>query len=97
MQKSRWLVCYDIPDDRRRTRLAKWLNGFGDRIQYSVFEALLTDELFDNMLKGIHREVKPTEDRVAVVPLCARCSGTRIRIGLGSREPLPGDEDVFIV
>lgn len=33
----RTLICYDIVDDRRRTRLSKVLGEYGDRIQYSVF------------------------------------------------------------
>lgn len=33
----RTLVCYDIPADKRRTRLAKVLESHGDRVQYSVF------------------------------------------------------------
>ncbi len=33
----RYLVAYDISDDRRRTRIAKCLEGYGDRVQYSVF------------------------------------------------------------
>ena len=35
-----WIVVsYDVPDDRRRTRLADRLLDFGVRVQYSVFEA----------------------------------------------------------
>lgn len=33
----RYLVAYDISDDARRTRVAKRLQSFGDRVQYSVF------------------------------------------------------------
>lgn len=33
----RYLVAYDISDDARRTRIAKCLQAFGDRVQYSVF------------------------------------------------------------
>ncbi len=33
----RTLVAYDVPLDRRRTRVAKLLLKYGDRIQYSVF------------------------------------------------------------
>jgi len=29
------LVTYDVPDDRRRTRLAHTLKDFGERVQYS--------------------------------------------------------------
>ena len=33
----RYLVAYDVPDDRRRFRLATLLQSYGDRVQYSVF------------------------------------------------------------
>ncbi len=33
----RYLVAYDIADDRRRSRIAKRLQEYGDRVQYSVF------------------------------------------------------------
>ncbi|MDK9319344.1 CRISPR-associated endonuclease Cas2 [Propionibacterium freudenreichii] len=32
-----FLIAYDVPDDRRRTRLATVLKGYGERVQYSVF------------------------------------------------------------
>jgi CRISPR-associated protein Cas2 len=33
----RYLVAYDIADDRRRLRVSTKLSGYGDRIQFSVF------------------------------------------------------------
>ncbi len=33
----RYLVAYDVGDDRRRERVAKRLSSYGDRIQFSVF------------------------------------------------------------
>ena len=33
----RALIAYDIPDDGRRVRIAKALEAYGDRVQYSVF------------------------------------------------------------
>ena len=33
----RFLIAYDVGDDLRRTRVAKTLESYGDRIQYSVF------------------------------------------------------------
>lgn len=33
----RTLICYDVPDDRRRSKLSKLLEKYGDRVQYSVF------------------------------------------------------------
>ena len=33
----RYLIAYDIPDDRRRSRVSRVLQEFGDRVQHSVF------------------------------------------------------------
>ncbi|WP_213455088.1 CRISPR-associated endonuclease Cas2 [Rhizomonospora bruguierae] len=33
----RYLIAYDISDDVRRTKVAKKLESYGDRVQYSVF------------------------------------------------------------
>ncbi len=32
------LVCYDISNDKLRTKFSKFLEKFGYRIQYSIFE-----------------------------------------------------------
>jgi CRISPR-associated protein Cas2 len=32
-----YLVSYDIDDDKRRAHVAKCLEGYGERVQYSVF------------------------------------------------------------
>ncbi|OQX07114.1 MAG: CRISPR-associated endonuclease Cas2 [Desulfobulbaceae bacterium A2] len=40
-QPTLHLVAYDIEDDRERLRTGKLLEGFGRRVQKSVFECLL--------------------------------------------------------
>ena len=35
------IVAYDIKDDKKRSKIAKVLESFGDRVQYSVFECIL--------------------------------------------------------
>ena len=44
-----YLISYDIPDDRRRSQLAKALKGFGTRVQYSVFEAHLSRNQYEEL------------------------------------------------
>lgn len=39
--RNSYLVCYDICDDKRLARVYKTMRGFGDRIQYSIFECQL--------------------------------------------------------
>ncbi|MBZ0153771.1 MAG: CRISPR-associated endonuclease Cas2 [Planctomycetes bacterium] len=78
-------MCYDIPDDSKRAKLARWLDGFGDRIQDSVFEADLDQDLLDEMWGGVQRLVDASEDLVALVPICAACGGKRRWLGGGRR------------
>ena len=70
-----YVVCYDIADDDRRTRLAKALLDFGTRIQESVFVANLDDTLYVRMIERIKRNVEQNFDRVHVFHLCAGCEG----------------------
>jgi CRISPR-associated protein Cas2 len=58
------LVVYDIPDDKRRTKLATFLEGYGRRVQYSVFECFMDMAKMKKLHKAIERRVKPEEDSV---------------------------------
>lgn len=51
----RVVVSYDISDDKRRRMIAKLLEGYGYRVQYSVFEC----DLSAKQLKKLHRELRP--------------------------------------
>ncbi|HEC15905.1 MAG TPA: CRISPR-associated endonuclease Cas2 [Sedimenticola sp.] len=49
-----YLVCFDIRDHRYRRRLARLLEGYGERVQYSVFElALRRDAQLHELLASI--------------------------------------------
>jgi CRISPR-associated protein Cas2 len=43
MSRLRYLVSYDISDPKRLRKVARSLEGFGVRLQYSVFECPLDD------------------------------------------------------
>ena len=70
-----YVISYDIPDDQRRTQLAKTLKGFGTRVQYSVFEAHLTHSQFDQMKRAVANIIDPDEDAVRYYVLCNACVG----------------------
>ncbi len=59
-----WLVSYDVPDDRRRNRVAKLLQGYGERVQYSVFECVLDDDQYATLRRRMARLVNEQEDSV---------------------------------
>jgi CRISPR-associated protein Cas2 len=70
---SKWyLVCYDVRDERRLRRAAKHLEGYGTRVQYSVFRCWLSGREM-RKLKWELTEKLSAEDDVLFVPLCARC------------------------
>jgi len=73
------VIAYDIPDDRRRTRLHKKLKSFGTAVQYSVFEAILDRTTLARMEKMIRAEIKD-EDLVRLYFLCRHCQGRIIAI-----------------
>jgi len=49
------LVSYDIADDRRRLKIMKTLEGFGTRVQYSVFECRLKIGELKELRTRLHR------------------------------------------
>lgn len=64
-----YVVAYDIPDDKRRKKVADLLEGYGKRVQYSVFECLLTQAKYDELRKRLKKRVKLAEDSVRFYPL----------------------------
>ncbi len=58
------LVVYDIPDDKRRTKLSKFLEGYGERVQWSVFECFLSLEDMRELYDNVKKRVEPQEDNV---------------------------------
>jgi len=66
------VVCYDIPDDRRRARAGKVLEGFGARVQKSVFECDLKDEHVRKLKEKLKRVING-EDSLRYYHLCAHC------------------------
>jgi CRISPR-associated protein Cas2 len=67
------VVSYDIPDDRRRTRLHQALKGFGVRVQYSVFECILDDPQTARLQAIVRRIIKRDADHVRYYRLCENC------------------------
>lgn len=70
----RYVVCYDSPSRKRRTKLAKRMEGFGFRVQYSVFECELTPPLLAELIRLFDTLIDPDADNIRVYPVCEGCS-----------------------
>jgi CRISPR-associated protein Cas2 len=68
------VVAYDIPDDRRRSRLHNALLDFGTPVQYSVFECWLTAAKLKKLKARVKKIVRPRKDHVRYYLLCAACA-----------------------
>lgn len=70
--RSWYLVSYDIRDDARLRRVAKLLEGYGQRLQYSVFRCRFSP-LEMQRLKWELTRITETEDGWMIVPVCGNC------------------------
>jgi len=80
-----YLVTYDIPSsgsgDRRRTQLAKRLEGFGLRVQYSVFEIEISPERLPAIIEELELLLDLKEDSLRLYPFCGTCREKTVRLG----------------
>ena len=68
----RVIVSYDISDDKRRRKVATLMEGYGYRVQYSVFECSLTKRQMKKLKQELHPYVKAQEmDSIRFYPLPA--------------------------
>ncbi|MCD6220434.1 CRISPR-associated endonuclease Cas2, partial [Candidatus Calescamantes bacterium] len=88
------VISYDITDDRRRDRIAKTLENYGKRVQYSVFECNLDKPMLEMMIKEVSSIMNEDEDSVRIYRLCEECKG---KIKLYGKGEVTREEDVYIV
>ncbi len=69
MSRIRYLVSYDICDPKRLRLVARALEGFGVRLQYSVFECPLDDIRLAKLKAELHSLLHNDEDQVLFVSL----------------------------
>lgn len=83
MRKT-FLVCYDIRDDKRLSRVAKTMRGFGDRIQYSVFECQFNEMDLVRCRSALSDLIHHREDQILFIDLGpSEGRGERVITSLG--------------
>lgn len=76
-----YVIAYDVVDNRRRNRLAKFLESQGRRVQKSVFECDLSSEELQKLSAQVKKFLKISEDRCHIYRLCGECLPKRIALG----------------
>lgn len=77
-----YLICFDIVDDRIRNKVAKVLEGYGDRVQKSVFECVLSKAQLKKLKGRVGKLINDDEDSVHFYRLCSRCVDEFESLGL---------------
>ncbi len=85
------LIIYDIIDNKRRLKLAKYLNGYGFRVQKSSFEAKLTKSKYNQMINGIGKYAT-NEDSIRIYKIIGKGQVTVL-----GKDYKIDDEEVIII
>ena len=88
-----YIIAYDIPEDRRRTKIHKVLSGFGTWTQYSLFECFLSKKELILLKAKLAKHIEASQDSVRFYPLCATCIEKVETVG---GEP-PSEDKLFVI
>ena len=67
--RNSYLVCYDISDDKRLRKVFQTMRGFGDHLQYSIFECQFTPSDLARCRGELRSIINHDEDQVLFVDL----------------------------
>ena len=94
---SRYIVCYDMSDDKRRQNIVSILDSYGDRIQESVFELPVDSKLMQECIALISKSLDFKLDSLIIYSLCNNCDDKARYFGKSCAIERIGSENVFIV
>ncbi len=89
------IVVYDISCDQRRLKVSNLLEGYGRRVQYSVFECFLNRQEMEQLHRELATKTKPAEgDNVRLYWITKEAMGKTLTIGTPPPEEPP---DLYII
>lgn len=95
---SMYVISYDISENRIRNKVAKILEGYGKRIQYSVFECDIDENLYVKLYKQLlEQTIDSKTDSIIIYKLCKKCANERITIGTIKENSVYKNNDVIVI
>jgi CRISPR-associated protein Cas2 len=80
---------YDIADNRTRTRLFKLLKRYGEPVQLSLFEAIISEAQFAEMRSEVARLIGSDAGQVRYYEICQACDRGIATFGQARTTVLP--------
>lgn len=68
-----FVITYDIPNDKRRKKVSDLLEGYGYRVNFSVFEIIVNQTKLNKIKKELTKETNKKEDSIRFYHLCKNC------------------------
>lgn len=68
-----YLIAYDVKDNKKRKKIADVLEGFGFRVNYSVFECEVNKTKLKHLIAKIEEHVDKKQDSVRFYHICKNC------------------------
>jgi CRISPR-associated protein Cas2 len=88
------VVSYDVPNNRRRTKLAHALEAWGERVQLSVFECLLTTGDIETLEATVIPLIDAEQDNLRIYAFCETCRG---KVRTYGRARLTEDPEIYVL
>lgn len=95
-----YVVSYDISNNKRRRKIAKLMENYGTRVQYSVFECRLTKPRYNELYSRLAELMEDDhEGSIRFYQLCGNCIERTVTIGVFKPEAVIEGitEKIFVV
>ena len=92
-ESTLYVVAYDIPDDKHRTKVHRILKGFGQWTEFSLFECFLTKKELLMLRAKLDQYLDASEDRVRIYTICDACLPKIETIGI----PEPVEDTCYLI
>ncbi len=78
-QKNWYVISYDIGDPKRWKKVYKRLNGYGRRLQFSIFRCRLTKIEVEKLRWELEKDLS-TDDKLLILSVCERCENKTVSL-----------------
>ena len=83
----KYMICYDVPDDKCRRKIVKFLEAIGRRIQYSVFIGEIPVRKIEAIKKKLWELADTGDDTcIVIAPICQNCQEKLLQYGKSKEE-----------
>lgn len=90
----KYIICYDIKEDRIRSSVVKYLEDHAFRIQFSVFSCKCSNKEIKSIWEALlHMTENADNPLLMVIPVCKDCDKGIFMQG----RPLEEDRSVIVV